>query len=207
VRRVIELKVDPNRFWRNPIRYWNAPWTVLTMLPRRVSRGPVLAHSTTVSQLPQIVSWPRDGGPFVTLPLVYTENVDQPGLMHSNLGMYRVQLSGGQYEPDREVGLHYQIHRGIGVHQAAAVRQDKPLRVNIFVGGAPAMILSARRIVQSIVDADTAPAKRESYKRFLDTQMSSDPSERATQLNDNPGLWLRLHPNVRSLVLPNVLTE
>jgi 6-phosphogluconolactonase/glucosamine-6-phosphate isomerase/deaminase len=71
----------------------------------------------------------------------------------------------------------------------------------------PAVILSARRIVQSIVDADTAPAKRESYKRFQETQLSSDPSERAAQLNDNPGLWLRLHPNVRSLVLPNVLTE
>jgi 4-hydroxy-3-polyprenylbenzoate decarboxylase len=63
--------------------------------------------------------------------------------MHSNLGMYRIQLAGGNYEPDREVGLHYQIHRGIGVHQSAAERLSQPFRVNIFVGGAPAMTLAA----------------------------------------------------------------
>jgi hypothetical protein len=70
----------------------------------------------------------------------------------------------------------------------------------------PAAILGARRIVQSIVDADTAPAKRESYRRVLETALSEDGVERAAQLDANPGLWLRLHPNVRSLVLPNVLT-
>lgn len=70
----------------------------------------------------------------------------------------------------------------------------------------PAAILGAKRIVQSIVDADTAPAKRESYRRVLDAELSEETSERAKQLDDNPGLWLRLHSNVRSLVLPNVLT-
>lgn len=70
----------------------------------------------------------------------------------------------------------------------------------------PAAILGARRIVQSIVDADTAPVKRESYRRVLDAQLSEDAGERAKQLDSNPGLWLRLHSNVRSLVLPNVLT-
>jgi 6-phosphogluconolactonase/glucosamine-6-phosphate isomerase/deaminase len=69
----------------------------------------------------------------------------------------------------------------------------------------PAAILGARRIVQSIVDASTAPAKRESYRRLLDTDISGDPAERAAQMDENPGLWLRLHPNVRSLVLPDVL--
>lgn len=71
----------------------------------------------------------------------------------------------------------------------------------------PAAILSARRIVQSIVDASTAPAKRESYRQLLETNISSDATERAAQLNANPGLWLRLHPNVRSLVLADVLAE
>jgi hypothetical protein len=70
----------------------------------------------------------------------------------------------------------------------------------------PAAILSARRVVQSIVDASTAPAKRESYKRLLETEISADPLERARQLDENPGLWLRLHPNVRSLILQDVLT-
>jgi 6-phosphogluconolactonase/glucosamine-6-phosphate isomerase/deaminase len=69
----------------------------------------------------------------------------------------------------------------------------------------PAAIVGARRIVQSIVDASTAPAKRESYRRLLDTEISSDSGKRATQLDENPGLWLRLHPNVRSLILADVL--
>ena len=70
----------------------------------------------------------------------------------------------------------------------------------------PAAILGAKRIVQSIVDASTAPAKRESYRGMIETQLSDDRAERAKQLDDNPGLWLRLHSNVRSLVLPDVLT-
>lgn len=69
----------------------------------------------------------------------------------------------------------------------------------------PAAILSARRIVQSIVDASTAPSKRASYRRVLDEEISEDASERARQLDENPGLWLRMHTNVRSLILPDVL--
>ncbi|HYP54134.1 MAG TPA: hypothetical protein VEQ42_11370 [Pyrinomonadaceae bacterium] len=71
----------------------------------------------------------------------------------------------------------------------------------------PAAILGARRVVQSIVDASTAPAKRASYRRVLETEISDDPAERAAQMDENPGLWLRLHPNVRSLILPDVLEE
>ena len=57
--------------------------------------------------------------------------------------MYRVQISGGQYEPNREVGLHYQIHRGLRLHHAAALRRKEKLRVNVFVGGPPAMTVAA----------------------------------------------------------------
>ena len=69
----------------------------------------------------------------------------------------------------------------------------------------PAAILGTRRIVQSIVDADTAPAKRESYQQLLTTRIADDAETRASQFDQNPGLWLRVHPNVRSLILPNVL--
>jgi 6-phosphogluconolactonase/glucosamine-6-phosphate isomerase/deaminase len=69
----------------------------------------------------------------------------------------------------------------------------------------PAAILGARRVVQSIVDADTAPAKRESYHQLLTTKIADDAETRAAQFDNNPGLWLRVHPNVRSLVLPNLL--
>ena len=73
----------------------------------------------------------------------------------------------------------------------------------------PAAILGARRVVQSIVDADTAPAKRESYRKLLTTEIADDAGDFATrqkQLDQNPGLWLRVHPNVRSLILKNVLS-
>src|SRR5262249_53730026 len=66
-----------------------------------------------------------------------------PGTARSNLGMYRLQLAGNEYEPYVEAGLHYQIHRGIGVHHAAAIERSKSLRVNVFVGGPPAMTLAA----------------------------------------------------------------
>lgn len=69
----------------------------------------------------------------------------------------------------------------------------------------PAAILRARRVVQSIVDASTAPAKRVSYRRVLETELAHDLAERAAQLDENPGLWARLHPNLRSIVLPDVL--
>ena len=76
---------------------------------------------------------------------------------------------------------------------------------NILTLG-PAVILSAKRIVQSVVDADTAPAKRASYRRVIETKIADDTVARARQLDENPGLWIRLHSNVRSLVLPNVLS-
>ena len=71
----------------------------------------------------------------------------------------------------------------------------------------PAAILSAKRIVQSIVDADTAPAKRASFQRLVNTEISHEAEDRQSQLDENPGLWIRLHPNVRSLILPNVLVD
>lgn len=143
VRKLVELKVDAQAFARNPWRYRGVPFTLLNMWLRKVRTGPITANETTISELPQVKSWPMDGGPFITLPQVYTEDPDHPGLGKSNLGMYRVQLGGNEYAPNREIGLHYQIHRGIGVHHAAAIRRGEPLRVRIFVGGPPAMTMSA----------------------------------------------------------------
>jgi 4-hydroxy-3-polyprenylbenzoate decarboxylase len=143
VRRLVELKVRPPLALRHPWQYRGVPLTALHLLPNRVTSGPVLARTTTVSRLPQLQCWPDDGGPFITLPQVYTEDADHPGLAKSNLGMYRIQLAGNAYEPDREVGMHYQIHRGIGVHHAAAIRRGEALRVSVSVGGPPALALAA----------------------------------------------------------------
>ncbi len=143
VQRLIALKTDPARHMARPWKYLSAVPAALHMLPKRVRTGPVLAHQTTIDQLPQIVSWPDDGGPFVTLPQVYTEHPERPGWQRSNLGMYRIQLGGNQYAANREIGLHYQIHRGIGVHHTAAKRRGEALRAAVFVGGPPAMTVSA----------------------------------------------------------------
>src|SRR3954469_20850322 len=143
VRKLIELKIDPTAALRHPLQYAALPLSALTTLPKFVRRAAVTKNETTISQLPQQVSWPNDGGAFITLPQVYTEDATKPGWKHSNLGMYRIQLSGGQYERDREIGLHYQIHRSIGVHHAAAIEAGQRFRVNVFVGGPPAMMLAA----------------------------------------------------------------
>ncbi|MEL6653619.1 MAG: UbiD family decarboxylase, partial [Bacteroidota bacterium] len=97
----------------------------------------------TISQLPQVHSWPMDGGPYVTLPQVCTEDPAKPGIMSTNVGMYRIQLNGNEYVSDEEIGLHYQIHRGIGVHHTHAAERNERLKVSIFVGGPPAHTFAA----------------------------------------------------------------
>ena len=141
--RLVSLQVDPSDLLRRPKLYLKTPITAWHARPRKVRRGAVLANETTIDQLPQLKSWPDDGGAYITLPQVYSEDPEQPGLGRSNLGMYRVQLSGGQYLANREVGMHYQLQRGIAAHHAAAIRRGEPLRVNVFVGGPPAMSVAA----------------------------------------------------------------
>jgi 4-hydroxy-3-polyprenylbenzoate decarboxylase len=143
VEALLRLKADPRDLLRHPGRYAGVPLTLLSMLPKKVAAGPILAGKTSLGKLPQIVSWPRDGGAYITLPQVYTEHPERPGFFQSNLGMYRVQISGNDFVRDREAGLHYQIHRGIGPHHMAALARGRDLSVNIFVGGPPALCLAA----------------------------------------------------------------
>ena len=106
---------------------------------RRVSAGPVAERVTPdvrLEQLPVITSWPEDGGPFITLPLVYTTHPDRPGA--SNLGMYRMQV----YDA-RTAGMHWQIGKGGGYHYAVAEQRGESLPATVFLGGPPALILSA----------------------------------------------------------------
>lgn len=142
--RVLRLGVDPSDFMRRPGLYlnWKTPWSGWCSRPKKVRTGPVFQSTCALSELPRLKSWPNDGGAYVTLPQVYTEDPDVPGLLRSNLGMYRVQLNGNDYGPD-EVGIHYQIHRGIGIHHARAIARGEKLRVNVFVGGPPALAVAA----------------------------------------------------------------
>lgn len=144
VKQMVQLKGDPSKALKHPLKYAGLPFSALKALPMKsFGSAPITYGQTKISQLPQIKSWPMDGGAFVTLPIVYSEDISKKGVMNSNLGMYRVQLSGNDYELDREIGLHYQIHRGIGVHQAKANELGKPLPVSIFVGGPPSHTFAA----------------------------------------------------------------
>lgn len=141
---LVDIKGDPVKAIKHPFRYLNVAATALSALPMKTGKNaPISYGRTSISELPQIVNWPMDGGPFVTMPQVYTEDPDKPGIMNANLGMYRIQLAGNDYIPNQEIGLHYQLHRGIGIHQTKANAKGQPLKVSIFVGGPPSHPLSA----------------------------------------------------------------
>ena len=102
------------------------------------TRGPVtevVTNNVDLGRLPALTCWPEDGGPFVTLPLVYTEHPERPG---HNLGMYRLQI-----HDQCTTGMHWQIGKGGGFHYAAAEGKDQELAATVFLGGPPALMLAA----------------------------------------------------------------
>lgn len=141
---VIGLRNDPMKALKSPFKHIGTGLSATKALPvKKSSTAPVGMREIKIEDLPLIHHWPDDGGAFITLPQVYSEDPEKPGIMNANLGMYRVQLTGNDYELNKDVGIHYQIHRGIGVHQHKANKLGKPLKVSIFVGGPPAHTLSA----------------------------------------------------------------
>ena len=144
VQQLIALKDDPVKAIKHPIDNLKVGLAAIKAFPLKnpISK-PVLYEEIQITDLPLIHHWKMDGGAFVTLPQVYTEDVDQPGIMKSNLGMYRIQLTGNEYELNKEIGLHYQLHRGIGVHQTKANTKGLPLKVSCFTGGPPAHTVAA----------------------------------------------------------------
>lgn len=144
IKKLVDVKMDPTAVLKNPFKYVSSSAVALGALPwKKISNAPILYGKTEISKLPQVVNWPMDGGAFVTMPQVYTEDITKPGIMQANLGMYRIQLSGNDYIQNEEIGLHYQLHRGIGIHQQKANQLGKPLKVSVFIGGPPSHPLSA----------------------------------------------------------------
>lgn len=144
VQQLIELKNDPVKAIKHPLDNLGAGLAAFKALPlKNPLQKPALFQEINIMDIPQIQHWPMDGGAFVTLPQVYTEDIDKPGIMNANLGMYRIQLSGNEYESNKEIGLHYQLHRGIGVHQSKANKKGLPLKVSVFAGGPPSHSVSA----------------------------------------------------------------
>ena len=140
---LIRMKASPMDVLKKPKSLIKASQALLHTLPLPSLHSPVLAGQSSINQLPLIQSWPKDGGPFITLPQVYSEDPEKPSLFHSNLGMYRVQMKGNKYRTNQQVGLHYQIQRGIGIQHAKALEKNKTFYISVFIGGPPAHYLSA----------------------------------------------------------------
>lgn len=144
IKKLIKVKSDPSVALKNPLSYANVPFIGLQALPMKTyTKGAVEFGKTTIDQLPLIKSWPMDGGGFITLPQVLTLPPGVKDPMQSNVGMYRIQLNGNDYTLNKEIGLHYQLHRGIGVHHVAYNESDEDFKVSIFVGGPPSHAFSA----------------------------------------------------------------
>ena len=137
-------------FKSNPVSFFKHPH--LGILVQAAKAGlrslPVQSGSIadfqecTLQDLPQVKCAPDDGGAFLTLPQVASRPGKSSGIMTTNLGMYRIQISGNEYGPD-ECGLHYQIKRDIARHHQKAIEEGRPLKVSIFLGGPPAHTLAA----------------------------------------------------------------
>ncbi len=139
IRRLVELveTVLPP----TPAKLWGARDLGLELLrigSKRGARGPVtdvVTDDVRLDTLPALTTWPDDGGPFITLPLVFTEHPDGRG---HNLGMYRLQI-----HDSTTTGMHWQIGKGGGFHYAVAEARGRPLPVTAFLGGPPALMLAA----------------------------------------------------------------
>jgi UbiD family decarboxylase len=139
VRRLVEaaetlLPPAPGKLWK----FRDLARASLRLGVRHCRSGPVLQGTIDpprLGLLPQIKNWPKDGGAFLTLPLVYTEH---PVTRKANIGMYRNQI-----HDDRTLGMHFQIHRGGGFHYYEAERLGRALPANLILGGPPALIMAA----------------------------------------------------------------
>lgn len=138
------FKSNPVEFFKkpNPFKLLRAARTGIYALPRK-SGSISDFEECSLADLPQIKSWPMDGGAFITLPQVATRPGEKASIMTTNVGMYRIQISGNEYRPNEECGLHYQIKRDIARHHQKAIEEGRPLKVSIFIGGAPAQTVAA----------------------------------------------------------------
>ena len=142
-RTAVQFKSNPVEFFKHAgiASLCRAAAVGINSLPRR--SGSIRDfEECALADLPQIVGWPEDGGAFVTLPQVASRPGERAGILSTNLGMYRVQISGNDYAAD-ECGLHYQIKRDIARHHQKAIEEGRPLKVSVFIGGPPAHTVAA----------------------------------------------------------------
>ncbi|MDQ3140628.1 MAG: UbiD family decarboxylase [Bacteroidota bacterium] len=141
---LINLKINPMEIVKSPLKSLNTIPFALKGLPvKKYFKPAVLENQSQVNKLPLIRSWPKDGGAFITLPQVISFPPQSQALKDANVGMYRIQLNGNQYKLNEEVGLHYQLHRGIGNHHTLYKESKQEFKLSIGVGGPPAYTLAS----------------------------------------------------------------
>ncbi|MBC2702927.1 UbiD family decarboxylase [Desulfobacula sp.] len=143
VKALVNIKSDLGSVFKSPGKILKALPAVYHSLPLKISNPKVLKNRCHIQDLPMIKCWPKDGGAFILLPQVFSKDPEKDSIFSSNLGMYRIQVSGNDYDSGKEIGLHYQLHRGVGNHHKKALEKNQALRVSIFIGGPPAHTLAA----------------------------------------------------------------
>lgn len=151
------FKSNPAQFFKQASvkKLWTAATAGWRALPKR-SGSIKDFEECSLADLPQLVCWPEDGGAFLTLPQVASRPSESASILETNLGMYRIQISGNDYatasnkanvntnSADKgECGLHYQIKRDIAKHHQKAIEEGRPLKVSIFLGGSPAHTIAS----------------------------------------------------------------
>jgi UbiD family decarboxylase len=191
--RLIQRLVDlvENILPPTPAKLWGARdlgFELLKVGVRKGRSGPVMevvTNDVRLDTLPAMTTWPDDGGPFITLPLVYTEH---PAGRGHNLGMYRLQIHDG-----RSTGMHWQIGKGGGFHYQVAEGSGDPLPVTVFLGGPPALILSAiaplPENIPELMLASLIAGER--------MKLSTGPSGQPLVSNAEFALIGKVHPKVR----------
>ncbi|SHE85115.1 menaquinone biosynthesis decarboxylase [Flavisolibacter ginsengisoli] len=97
-----------------------------------------------ISKLPVITCWPKDGGPFVTLPVIHTKD---PSTSTRNVGMYRMQVFGPQL-----TGMHWHKHKVSAKHFNEYKKLGRKMPVAVALGGDPAYAYSATAPLPENVD-------------------------------------------------------
>jgi 4-hydroxy-3-polyprenylbenzoate decarboxylase len=108
------------------------------LMPKTVKDAPcqeVIEPNGGLDELPILKTWPEDGGPFITLPLVFTKD---PETGMRNVGTYRMQVFDR-----RTTGMHWQRHKGGAQHHRVAERLGRRLEVAAVLGADPVLTYSA----------------------------------------------------------------
>ncbi|MEP7196540.1 MAG: UbiD family decarboxylase [Saprospiraceae bacterium] len=144
IEHLIRLKINPQLVFKEFAKTLKHLPFMLSANPRKsYFKKPILQNQCLISDLPQVISWPDDGGAFITLPQVISFPPGSNKLSEANIGMYRIQISGNEYMQNKEIGLHYQLHRGIGIHHTAYNSSEYDFKISIGIGGPPAYALGS----------------------------------------------------------------